>query len=150
MCPVCRMLRHPANRTHISTYLKMCLSEIRGFCLHTRFLTYYVITYVTCFQVRHVLTCKFRTIILPVVVYRCETWSLKLRKERRLSVFENRVLRRVFGATKRDEVTKWELRILHNEELYNFYSSPIIFRVIKSRRTGWTGHVARIGERRGV
>jgi len=69
-------------------------------------------------------------------------------KERRLRVFENRVLRRVFGP-KRDEVT-WEWRKLHNEELNNLYSSPNIFRVIKSRRMRWTGHVACMGDRRGL
>jgi len=90
----------------------------------------------------------YRTIIFPVVLYGCETWSLTLMEERRLSVFENRVLRRVFGP-KRDEVTR-EWRKLHNEELYNLYSSPNIVRVIKSRRMGWTGHVARMGEGRGV
>ena len=65
-----------------------------------------------------------------------------------LRVFENMVLRRIFGP-RRDEVT-WEWRILHNEELNDLYSSPIIVRVIKSRRTRWAGHVARMGEGRGV
>ena len=74
----------------------------------------------------------YRTIILPVVLYGCETWSLTKREERRLSVFENRVLRRVFGP-KRDEVTG-EWRKLHNEELRDLYSLPSIVRVIKSRR----------------
>jgi hypothetical protein len=69
------------------------------------------------------------TIILPVVLYGCETWSLTLREERRLRVIENRVLRRIFGP----EVTG-EWRRLHNEELINLYSSPTIVRVIKSRR----------------
>jgi len=90
----------------------------------------------------------YRTIILPVVLYGCETWSLTLREERRLRVFENRVLRRIFGP-KRDEVTG-EWRKLHNEELNNLYSSPNIVRVMKSRRMGWAGHVARMGERKGV
>jgi len=89
-----------------------------------------------------------RTIILLVVLYGCETWSPTLREERRLRVFENRVLRRIFGP-KRDEVTgEWSK--LHNEELNNLYSSPNIVRVIKSRRMRWAGHVARIGEGRGV
>jgi len=90
----------------------------------------------------------YRTMILPVVLYGCETWSLTLREERRLRVFENRVLRRVFGP-KRDEVTgKW--RKLHNEELNDLYSLPNIVRVVKSRRMRWAGHVARMGEGRGV
>jgi hypothetical protein len=67
-----------------------------------------------------------------VVLYGCETWSLKLREESRLRVFENRVLRKVFGP-KRDEVTG-EWRKLHNEELNNLYSLPNIVRVVKSRR----------------
>ena len=72
----------------------------------------------------------YRTAILPVVLYGCETWSLTLREERRLRVFENRVLRRVFGP-KRDEVTG-EWRKLHNEELRDLYSPPNIVRVVKS------------------
>jgi len=65
-----------------------------------------------------------------------------------LSVYENKVLRRIFGS-KRDEVTG-EWRKLHNEELNDLYSSPNIVRVIKSRRMRWAGHVACVGERRGV
>ena len=89
-----------------------------------------------------------RTIILPVVLYGCETWSLTLRKERRLRVFENRALRRIFGP-KRDEVTR-EWRKLQNKELNDVYCSHNNVMVIKSRRKRWTGHVARMGERRGV
>ena len=85
----------------------------------------------------------YRTIILPVVLYGCENWLLILREERRLRVFENRVLRRVFGS-KSDEVAG-EWRKLHNEELRDLYSLPNIVRVVKSRRMRWAGHVARMG-----
>jgi hypothetical protein len=81
-----------------------------------------------------------------VVLYGCGTWSLTLREEHRLRVFENRVLRRIFGQ-KRDEVTG-EWRKLHNEELRDLYSSPSIIRIIKSRRMRWAGHVARMGDKR--
>jgi hypothetical protein len=90
----------------------------------------------------------YRNIILPVVVYGCETWSLTLREERRLRVFENRVLRRIFGPMW-DEVTR-EWRKLHIDELNNLYCSPNIVRVIKSRRRRWAGHVARLRQGRGV
>jgi hypothetical protein len=87
-----------------------------------------------------------KTKILPVVLYGCETWSLTLREEHRLSVFENKLLRRIFRP-KRDEVAgRW--RKLHNEELRDLYSSPSIIRIIKSRRMRWAGHVARMGEKR--
>jgi hypothetical protein len=85
---------------------------------------------------------------LPVVLYGCETWSLTLREEHRLRVFENRVLRRIFGP-KRDEVTG-EWRRLHNEELNDLYSSLNILPVIKSRRMRWTVHVGRMGEGSGA
>jgi hypothetical protein len=86
--------------------------------------------------------------ILPVVLYGCETWSLTLREEQRLRVFENRVLRRISGP-KRDQATG-EWRRLHKEELSDLYSSPNVIRVIKSRRIRWAGHVARRGEKRGA
>jgi hypothetical protein len=73
-------------------------------------------------------------------------WALAVREERRLRVFENKVLRRIFGP-KRDEVTGgW--RKLHNEELRNLYSSPSIIRIIKSRRMRWACHVSRMGDKR--
>ncbi|KAJ4446264.1 hypothetical protein ANN_12958 [Periplaneta americana] len=77
-------------------------------------------------------------VILPVALYGCETWTLTLREEHRLSVFENKVLRKIFGA-KRDEVTR-EWRKLHNAELYALYSSPDTIRNIKARRLRWAGN----------
>jgi len=90
----------------------------------------------------------YGTIILPVVLYGCETWSFTLREERKLRVFKNKVLRRIFGP-KRDEVTR-DWRRLHNEELNDLYPSPNIVRMIKWRRMRCAGHVARMGEERGV
>ncbi|KAJ4448585.1 hypothetical protein ANN_10604 [Periplaneta americana] len=84
------------------------------------------------------------TVILSVVLYDCETWTLTLREEHRLRVFENKVLRKIFGA-KRDEVAG-EWRKLHNTEQHALYSSPDVIRNIKSRRLRWAGHVARMGE----
>ena len=85
------------------------------------------------------------SLCILIVVY---VLSMSLREERRLRVFENRVIRRVFGP-KRDEVTG-EWRKLHNEELSDLYSLPNIVRVVKSRRMRWAGHVARMGQGRGV
>jgi hypothetical protein len=76
----------------------------------------------------------------------CETWSLTLREKHRLRVYENRVLRRIFGP-KRTEVAK-SLEKTHNEELHNLYSSPNIIRIVKSRRMRWVWLVARIGTKR--
>jgi hypothetical protein len=87
----------------------------------------------------------YKTIILPVILYGCETWSLALREEHRLRVFENRVLRRIFGP-KRDEVTG-EWRKPHNVEQRDLYSLPSIIRIIKSKRMRWAGHVTRMVRR---
>jgi hypothetical protein len=83
----------------------------------------------------------YRTIILPVVLYRHETWSMTLREEHRLKMSENSVLR--ISGLKRDEVMGgW--RKLHNEELHDLYSLPSIIRIIRLRRMRWVGHVAKI------
>jgi hypothetical protein len=89
---------------------------------------------------------ELNTTILPVVLYGCETWPLTLRDEHRLRMFENRVLRRIFGP-KRDEVTGGWRKLL-NEELHKLNYSRSIIRIIKSRRMRWAGHVARMGEKR--
>jgi hypothetical protein len=94
----------------------------------------------SCLLSKNVTIRIYKTIILFVVLYGYETWSLTLRKEHRLRVFENRVLRRIFRP-KRDEMTG-DWRKLHNEELHNLYSLPSIIRMIKSRRMKWAGHVA--------
>jgi hypothetical protein len=75
---------------------------------------------------------RYTELCLPVILNGCETWTLTLRKERRLRVLENRVLRRIFGLERYEVIGEW--RTLHNEELNDFYSSPTIVRVIKSRR----------------
>jgi hypothetical protein len=90
----------------------------------------------------------YKTIILPVVSYGCETWSLTLGEDHRMRVFENRVLRGIFGPKRDDVMEEW--RKLHNEELHNLYPSPDIIRQIRSRRMSWAGHVARMGEERKV
>ena len=106
-----------------------------------RIYTIIVATYIFEYHFLYVIN---STIIFPVVLYGCETWSLALREERKQRVFENMVFRRIFGP-RRDEVTG-EWRRLHNEELNDLYSSPNIVRVMKSRRMRWVGHVARMGE----
>jgi hypothetical protein len=87
----------------------------------------------------------YKTVILPVVLYGYETWSLTLREEHRLSDFDSRLL---MSGPKREEDGSWTK--LHNDKLHNLYSSPHIVGVIKSRRIRWEGHVARMGEGRGV
>jgi hypothetical protein len=89
----------------------------------------------------------YKTVNLPVVLYGCETWSLTLGEEHRLRVLENRMLRKIFGS-KREEDGSW--RKLHNDELHSLNSLPNIVRVIKSRSMRWVGHVACMGEGRGV
>jgi hypothetical protein len=81
-----------------------------------------------------------RNIILPVVLYGCETWSLTLREECRLRVFENRVLRRIFGPRSNEVTGEW--RKPHNEKINDLYCSPNIVQAIKARRMRWVGHVA--------
>jgi hypothetical protein len=88
----------------------------------------------------------YKTIILPVVLDGRETWYLTLREDHRLGLFENRVLRRIFGP-KRNEVTR-EWRKLHNEEFHDLCFSPSIVRIIKARRMRWAGHIAPMGRRR--
>jgi hypothetical protein len=87
----------------------------------------------------------YKTIILPVVLYGCETWSLILKKEYRLRAFENRVLRGIFGPERDEVIGGW--RKLNNEELHNLYCSPSIIRIIKSRRMRLVEHVACVGTR---
>jgi hypothetical protein len=88
----------------------------------------------------------YKTVILPLVLYGYRTWSLTLREEHRLRVFENRVLRRIFGPKREEDGSR---RKLHNDEHHSLYSSLNIVRVIKSRRMRWAGHVARMGEGEG-
>jgi hypothetical protein len=84
----------------------------------------------------------YKTIILPVVLYGCETWSPTLREVHRLKVFENRVLRGLFGLRRVELTGEW--RKMHNKEVHDLYSSPSIIRIMKSRRR-WEGNVARMG-----
>jgi hypothetical protein len=86
----------------------------------------------------------YKTIILPVVLYGYEAWSLTLQEEHRLRVFENRLFR-ISGPKREEETGGW--RKLHNEELHKLYSSPSIIRMMKSRRLGWAGHVACMGRK---
>jgi hypothetical protein len=89
----------------------------------------------SCLLLKNVKIGVYKTIILPVTLYGCETWSLTLREEHTLRVFENRALMRMFGLM-RDEVTGM-LRKLYNKELHDLYSSPSIIRIIKWRRMMW-------------
>jgi hypothetical protein len=91
---------------------------------------------------------RYNTVILLVALYGCGTWSLTLRKEYRLRMFEKRVLRRIFGL-KKDEVTGGWIK-QHNEELCDLYSLPSIIRIIKWKRMRWVGYVALMGEKRNM
>jgi hypothetical protein len=114
-----------------------------------RFLSFGTESFVFQFAIQKNIEIKiYRTINSPVILYGCETMPFALKDEHRLRVFENRVLRGIFGP-KRDDVTgKW--RKLHNENIHDLYFSRNIVRVIKSRKMIPLGHVARNGERRGV
>jgi hypothetical protein len=98
----------------------------------------------SCLLSRNLKVRIYKTIILTVVLYGCETWSVTLREGHRLREFENRVLRRILGP-KRDEVMG-ECRMLHSGELHNLYSLSDIIRQFKSRRIWWAGHVACVGK----
>jgi hypothetical protein len=87
----------------------------------------------------------YKTMILPVDLYGCETSPLTLREDYILKVFENRVLRRIFGPKRVEAIV--DRRKLHNEQLHNLYSSPSIIRLIKSRWMRWAGHVTRVAEK---
>jgi hypothetical protein len=86
----------------------------------------------------------YKIIILPVILYGCETWFLILKEKQRLRGYENRVLRRVFRHKREEVVGGW--RRLHNVELHNFCASPDIIRTFNSSRMTWSGHVARMRE----
>jgi hypothetical protein len=94
----------------------------------------------SCLLFKNIKNRIYKTIILHVALYGCKTWSLTLREEHRLRVFENRALRRILGP-KRDEVMEGS-RKLHNEELHILYSLLSIIRMIQPKRMRWAGHVA--------
>jgi hypothetical protein len=89
----------------------------------------------------------YKSVIFPVVLYGSECSSLTSREEHRLRVFENRVLRRIFGPKREEDRS---CRKLHNDELHGLYSSTVIVKVVKSRRMRWAGHIVRMAEGRGV
>jgi hypothetical protein len=95
----------------------------------------------------HVTIKQSKLLLLSYTIW-YETGSLILSEEHRFEVFENGILRRIFGSKRKEVVGGWKR--LHNEELHNLYGSPHIIRVIKSRRMRWVGHVARMGETRNI
>jgi hypothetical protein len=105
-------------------------------------LSFSSISFVSPSHIRKLKIKIYETVILPVVLYGCGTWSLTLREGQRLRAFENRVLRRIFGP-KREEDASW--RKLHNDGLHGLYSSPNIVQVIKLRRMRWVEHVHCMG-----
>jgi hypothetical protein len=110
------------------------------------FETFYIQNILSCHPLsRNVKITIYKTVLLPVVLYGCETWSLTLREVHRLRVFKNRVLRGILGSKRDQVIGGW--RKLHNEELHNLYRSPSIIRIIKSRRMRLAGHVGRIGRK---
>jgi hypothetical protein len=100
----------------------------------------------SCLLLKKVKIKIYKTIILPMVLYGCETWCLILREGHRQRVFENRVLWRIFGPRRYEVTEKW--RNLHNKDLHDLYSAPSIVRIIKSGRMRWVGHVTQMGEKR--
>jgi hypothetical protein len=90
----------------------------------------------------------YRTVILPVLLYRCETLFLIIRDKHRLRVLKNEMLRKIFWPMKKEITGHW--RKLHNEQLHELYSPPIIIHVIKSGRMRWAGHVDHVGEEKGI
>jgi hypothetical protein len=141
VCETCMILITPTNQNSIREEIKSRLNSGNA-CYHLvqNLSSSSVLT-------KNIKIKTYRTLILPVVWYGCVTRSLTLREEHGIRVSENRVLRRILGQMR---IGNREWKKLHNEELNDLYPSHNIVRVIKSRRMRWAGHVARMGERRGV
>jgi hypothetical protein len=90
-------------------------------------------------------SCEIFLVLLLVILYGCEAWSLASREKHRLKICENRVLRKTLKPKRNEIIGGW--RILHNKQLHNLYSSPNIIRIMKSRRVRWAGHSERMGTR---